>query len=542
MMDSGETSDGFFDTKIITVTVKTPKEKEEFAVAENTTVKQFKKVISQRFQTQTQQLVLIFAGKILKDRDLLSQHGLQDGVTLHLVIKTHSRCLDPVAPPSGSSGGVSAVSGRAASPSPSPSSSTPVSSAGGLDGLGLGSGSFGELQQQMQRQLLSNPEVMGQIMADPFVQSLLTDPDLIRQLILANPQMQHILQRSPEIGLLLDNPNIMRRTLEMARNPAMIQEMMRNQDRALGNLESFPRGYSTPRRMYTDVQEPTTSAAHEELGEGSFTSLGSSNKSTDHPSHSESGDPLSHPSALPTSSATPTSASTSNSTPSTSSATSNVGTILGGMLNDPGMQALLQQMAEKPQLMQRMLSAPYIQSLLHSLSQNPELAAQMMLNNPLFGGNPQLQQQLRLQLPVFLQQMQNPEVLSAMLNPRAMQALMQIQQGLQTLASEVPGFIPGMRLGELGGGVGCSALVPGPTPTEPHSDSEVDQHQFVQDMLQALAASTPQVQSLEESFQQQLEQLSGMGFLNREANLQALIATSGDIIAAIEHLLGSQSS
>lgn len=39
-------------------------------------------------------------------------------------------------------------------------------------------------------------------------------------------------------------------------------------------------------------------------------------------------------------------------------------------------------------------------------------------------------------------QMQNPESLSVMTNPRAMQALMQIQQGLQTLQTEAPGLMP----------------------------------------------------------------------------------------------------
>lgn len=39
-------------------------------------------------------------------------------------------------------------------------------------------------------------------------------------------------------------------------------------------------------------------------------------------------------------------------------------------------------------------------------------------------------------------QMQNPEALTVMTNPRAMQALMQIQQGLQTLQTEAPGLMP----------------------------------------------------------------------------------------------------
>lgn len=38
--------------------------------------------------------------------------------------------------------------------------------------------------------------------------------------------------------------------------------------------------------------------------------------------------------------------------------------------------------------------------------------------------------------------MQSPELLSAMLNPKAVEALLQIQQGLQTLATEAPALIP----------------------------------------------------------------------------------------------------
>lgn len=56
--------------------------------------------------------------------------------------------------------------------------------------------------------------------------------------------------------------------MELARNPAMMQEMMRNQDRALSNLESIPGGYNALRRMYTDIQEPMFSAAREQVFHG----------------------------------------------------------------------------------------------------------------------------------------------------------------------------------------------------------------------------------------------------------------------------------
>lgn len=40
-------------------------------------------------------------------------------------------------------------------------------------------------------------------------------------------------------------------------------------------------------------------------------------------------------------------------------------------------------------------------------------------------------------------------------------------------------------------------------------------------------------------FQNQLEQLAAMGFVNREANISALISTFGDVNAAVERLLSS---
>lgn len=36
---------------------------------------------------------------------------------------------------------------------------------------------------------------------------------------------------------MLNNPDLLRQTMELARNPAMLTELMRSQDRALSNLE-----------------------------------------------------------------------------------------------------------------------------------------------------------------------------------------------------------------------------------------------------------------------------------------------------------------
>lgn len=186
-----------------------------------------------------------------------------------------------------------------------------------------------------------------------------------------------------------------------------------------------------------------------------------------------------------------------------------------------------------------------MRSMMQTLAQNPDFAAQMIGNNPILAGNPQLQEQLRLQLPVFLQQMQNPEALSVISNPRAMQALLQIQQGLQTLQTEAPGLlssIPGVPPASSGSTAPDNTTPSTPGSASPAGGSSSAQQQMMQQMIQLLAGGSSPGQTPEVRFQSQLDQLNAMGFINREANLQALIATGGDINAAIERLLGSQPS
>ena len=66
--------------------------------------------------------------------------------------------------------------------------------------------------------------------------------------------------------------------------------------------------------------------------------------------------------------------------------------------------------------------------------------------------------------------------------------------------------------------------------------------QLMAQMLTSQSAANPtgNQQALEERYRSQLEQLSAMGFTNREVNLQALIATFGDVNAAVERLLQSR--
>ena len=52
---------------------------------------QLKEEVQKKFNAPYEQLCIIFAGKIIKDEDTLEQHGIKDGLTVHLVIKSANR-------------------------------------------------------------------------------------------------------------------------------------------------------------------------------------------------------------------------------------------------------------------------------------------------------------------------------------------------------------------------------------------------------------------------------------------------------------------
>jgi len=75
----------------------------------------------------------------------------------------------------------------------------------GLGNLGFGSGSFQEMQQNMQQELMSNPDTLRQMMDNPLVQSLMSNPDYMRQILTSNPQMQNLLEVCFGIDTFIEN-------------------------------------------------------------------------------------------------------------------------------------------------------------------------------------------------------------------------------------------------------------------------------------------------------------------------------------------------
>lgn len=448
----------------------------------------------------------------MKDGDTLKGHNVKDGLTVHLVIKAPQRSEPEQTIPR-----------PAADVRQTPFGLNQLGGLAGLGALGAGSNTFMDLQAQMQNELMSNPDMIRTVLDNPLVQQMMDNPDTMRTLLTANPQMQELMQRNPEISHMLNNPELLRQTMELARNPSMLQELMRSHDRAMSNLESVPGGYSQLQRIYRDIQEPMLNAASESFSGNPFAGLVDNASGANPQLGSENRDPLPNPWAGRGG------AGGNNQQNSTSNASG----IPPNLLNTPSMQSLLQQMSDNPTLMQNMMNAPYTRTMMDAMQADPQMAASLINQSPLLANNPQMQEQMRTMMPQLIQQMQNPEIQSMMSNPQALDAIMQIQQGMERLRTAAPGLvntfgIPPMPAGFTPNSAATTASTD-TTTTNTNTSATAQQaaqanpalfSEFMARMMGGLASGANPNQPPEERYSTQLETLASMGFGNREANLQ----------------------
>ncbi|KAG6577808.1 Ubiquitin domain-containing protein DSK2a, partial [Cucurbita argyrosperma subsp. argyrosperma] len=522
----------------------------KFSVLVNlhSTVGSFKSILAEQSEVPPDQQRLIYKGRILKDDQTLQSYGLEADHTVHLV-----RGSAPAAPPTNP-----ASAPNAGGPNTTSSNARSVGSneggalGGGLgleaslfpelgfDGLGATGGLFGAGLpdfEQVQQQLTRDPNIMREIMNMPAIQNIMNNPDIMRNLIMNNPQMREIMDRNPELAHILNDPSTLRQTLETARNPELMREMMRNTDRAMSNIESSPEGFNMLRRMYETVQEPflnatTMSGSAGNDGSNPFAALlgtggtggGVTNNATSNVStttnDTTNGSPSPNTNPLPnpwspasTAGGTQTNSTRSNPTPNVS-AQAPTGLAGLGLPNLEGMLGATPDATGLNQLMQN----PAISQMMQSVMSNPQYVNQILGLNPqlrgLLDSNPQLREM-----------MQNPEFLRQLTSPETMQQMFTLQQ---QLLSQL-GRQPTLNQGQTGGGTGAAN----------NAGLEMLMNMFGGLGAGSLAMPNRSDVPPEELYSTQLTQLQEMGFIDRQENIRALIATAGNIHAAVERLLGN---
>uniref|UniRef100_A0A8C5KL60 Ubiquilin-like protein n=1 Tax=Jaculus jaculus TaxID=51337 RepID=A0A8C5KL60_JACJA len=483
-------------SRIIRVSVKAPQGCQDFLLAENSSVCHLRKLISKRLRCNTDRLVLIFTGKILQDQDILNQRGILDGSTVHVVVRTRlkgSTCPGTLPGPTSHCTQRSEPSAR-------------------LGRLARSSPDLADFFCQLIQILTTVPESAVQLLEDPLAQGFANDKQT---------NGSHI----PESSRPGQKRDPAPKPPEAFQKPARQQELLKDDKRRLEALKAVPGGDNAMRPVCSDIQQRMLSTlallvASKGQVSGAEPCRGEVNGHSDSdtttiPTTSVPAKPwiqeastggVSQVKAMPSSQASPGGR--------TGMADLCPGPDLPSQDGHPPVDRSLL-------LGQLRLSPTVLRRALNILQQNPALLYQLTSGSSLFHHVP---------------------LLPILTNPRALQALLQIEQGLQILTREVPELGPLLRDPARPRGARGAPETRGRR--QGHREEPAQPTWAVLQLLHALAnasslSTQPSSLLTEGRYQQELEQLKALGFANRDANLQALIATDGDIPAAIEKLLGA---
>jgi ubiquilin len=219
----------------VTITIKcSNSDKADITMSNSVSVGELKTQIESQFKLPAAQQRLIYRGRVLNDDFTLEHYEITTGSVLHLVKgvvkKTPQASAGTTAPAQPTSAPAPSVPAPMSAPVPGPQpaqvpganpfaslfqqgQANPFAGMAGMAGMGGmgGMGGFGDGNfnfQQMQENLMRNPEMMQNIMNSPMMESLMNNPDMMRNMMLNNPQMQAMLDANPNIRHVLNNPAV----------------------------------------------------------------------------------------------------------------------------------------------------------------------------------------------------------------------------------------------------------------------------------------------------------------------------------------------
>uniref|UniRef100_A0A8D2Q537 Ubiquitin-like domain-containing protein n=1 Tax=Varanus komodoensis TaxID=61221 RepID=A0A8D2Q537_VARKO len=218
------------EPQVVRILVKTPWQQEEFLVHRDMLVREFKELVARHFSAAPKHVVLVQAGRILKDHKALGHHGalLEADATVYVVVRS------PWARPSRQAS--AGPPGGAPGQKPSQSSTSAGDGLRALTAsLGLNTATFAEFQSR----LMSHPDIMLRLLEDPSIQSKLSSPSLVKELLTNSRPVQQVIKSAPEISHVFSSPEGVRLVMELARNPAAVREILKSPPQALEPLPSL---------------------------------------------------------------------------------------------------------------------------------------------------------------------------------------------------------------------------------------------------------------------------------------------------------------
>jgi len=377
-----------------------------------------------------------------------------------------------------------------------------------------------QMMAQSQQMLMQNPEMVQEMLQNPMVQQMISDPAMVSAMMRMNPQLEQLMERQPEIARLLEDPEMLQQSMRMAANPSLMREMTRNADRAIGRLDVTPGGHDALVRAHQEVADPLFDALVGGVGENGGTTMASSDyvsQTEGRPTSDALPNPWGPPAVSPSS---PQPASGATFAQGVGPEPPHLGLLraMGGATQAAGdqpssapnpMAAMMQQMMSDPARMQQMMAMAQ-QLMVPQVGAERGVHAETSASSDLFP-NP---------LTAAMSSTPAGAVQTGESNPMA--ATMQQTLGAQS------GLSPNLGPNNMMAMMMQQMMAPGGQEATAEPSTQ----------------GTPPLTSvsLRMRFAGQLAQLAAMGFSNEEACLRALAQHNGRLDSAIDTLVSSTDS
>ncbi|CAO3571495.1 unnamed protein product [Mortierella alpina] len=378
--------------------------------------------------------------------------------------------------------------------------------------------------------------MLNTLLDNPAIRDMMANPELVRRMMMSNPQTREVMENNPEVAQMLNDPSFLRQSLDIARNPKLMKQALRNNDRALSNLEMIPGGFNHLRRMYHSVQEPMEASRNapepstDDLNQRFAARLNADTRPNAGAINTT---------ALPNPWAPP---------PRSQTNTAGPGSMFPGM---PGGMGGFNPFASNPFAMDgpggavragRSSGSSGSGAQAGSAPAFPSpFAAMMNQRMGAMSGNPPPNP---FGLPGMgtgegfppMEMGNNPEMFQQMMQFNQMMRQMQQQQQQRPSQpySQIP---PPSAFPSFANMFGGLPPVTDPTATMRTPSSNTSSSNTVSTATSTPSTATATTQSPEERFEAQLASLRDMGFSDTSRNVRALLASGGDVNSAIEFLL-----
>lgn len=340
-------------------------------------------------------------------------------------------------------------------------------------------------------------DLMRRMMRTPEMQAMFSDPDRLSDMFRSNPVLQDMIRENPELGAMLNNREEMQRMMRIMADPELSRTFLRGMDLQLSNAEAHgafaqmaSASASVNRMMERMADDAALEADRQRTVDATAATAPTNNPfaALFQPQDTQSGG---------TGAAGPRPSGATGTAAGLGGFPGGLGGFglpggggLGGMPElSPEMEAAVAEMMRNPAMREMMVQQWQAQA-----RSNPMLR-EMAASNPMMAQLFENPDRLR----AYLETLGDPETMAAM--HRVRDAMARLDPGLAE-----GGNAPGLGLPAGLFGAGMPAMAP---PADP-----------------------------ETAYAAQLQQLQDMGFWDREANIRALVATQGNVNAAVERLLG----